>query len=517
MIWAIGLACALGVLVFHFLNLARFRPLVFNQLDLVRQLIKQNRAVNLIQNWLLLALRLATVAGLTFFVAQCTQTEKDAGHTVILLPGGIGSNEGALGLLDSLWTRSGLGSGSHANFYTQDLRLKALFPAITYQPDVKALKEGYIKRGFSLDSLPLPKTPSVDLERLSDSSFRFVGAQNTDIGDIVVNGRLISAQAAKKGLNLSAAPETEVKVGSTKRFYFVRPVVKAKVYIAPSAQLLEKAINPVLFIKESQPSKATVWFGAKGFTEKIANTALFYIPESVSQAQQDLDALGFSGKISENIAAIPDTFDVLDKSFLAYAFLQGSEPQVSGLKGTARYVVDGYSIPVLQNAKGQRLVSVLPNSNGNTILLLHCPLLPAFTNMAQQELFLPLLYALVQRVTQTGRVDYYDVCNKQQASALADLATQVDSILYKKGVATAYLKGRQDRIVWPGIYTLFTKGDSMHIAVNEESCPPSSMPLAYVLTEKQGAQNSGKGYWLQFLLITFVLAEGLLLSGRMRN
>ena len=515
MIWAIGLACAAGILVFHFLNLARFKRQVFNQFDIVRKIAQQNRVVRNLRSLLLLLNRLALVLCLALFIATCARQQEKAGSTLVIIPKLNTLDKTSLARVDSLLNRSGLANAGKSNIYTSDLSLKLLFPALTYAAEADSMVKGYRRQGFAVDSLGLGAERSIVPVRATDTSFA-LKSENGSMEGVTLNGRSISAEKAREGLALNQSPTAELGVGQGQYYYFTTPTVRPPVYVSPSAKGLQAAYNPSLFAPAKSEAEATVLVGPQGLTDAVSNKGIFYVPGSLGLAQKDLAQLGVSVKLIER-KAVADTFDVLDKGYFAYALTHTAQADMPLLMGKTLYSVEGYSIPLLQNAKGNVLASLLPSSTGNTVVFLHTPLDKAHTNLTETELFLPLLYSLTKKVTQTGKVEYYDLCERQSLSRLAELTAAADSIRYRQGFARTYLAGSPiERILVPGIYALYKGGDSITLAVNQLRCAPSP-GQAYVLREAK-AESSGKAEgWLMGLLATFAVVEGLVLTNRLRR
>lgn len=516
MIWAIGLACAAGILVFHFLNLARFKRQVFNQFDIVRKIAQQNRVVRNLRSLLLLLNRLALVACLALFIATCARQEEKAGSTLVVIPKLPALDKTALARVDSLLHRSGLANAARSNVYTSDLSLKLLFPALNYAAEADSMVRGYRRQGFAADSVNLTGQRSIVPVRATDTSF-VLKSEEGSLEGITLNGRSIRAEEARQGLPLNQAASAELGVGQGQYFYFTTPTVRPPVFVSPAAKAVQAAYNPALFVPAKTEAEATVLVGPQGLTQPIANKAILYIPASLEQTQKDMAKLGVSVKLVDR-KAVQDTFDVLDKGYFAYALTQTAQAELPLLTAKTLYGVEGYSIPLLQNAKGNVLASILPSSTGNTVVFLHTPLDKAHTNLTETELFLPLLYSLTKKVTQTGKVEYYDLCDRQGQSRLAELTAAADSIRYRQGFARAYLAGAPvERILVPGIYTLYKGQDSSMLAVNQLRCANAREGRAYVLREGK-AQTSGRTEgWLMGMLATFAVVEGLVLTNRLRR
>lgn len=516
MIWTIGLACAAGILVFHFLNLARFKRQVFNQFDIVRKIAQQNRVVRNLRSLFLLMNRLALVLCLALFIATCARQEEKSDSTLVVIPKLLTLDKTALGRVDSLLNRSGLANASRSNIYTSDLSLKLLFPTLTYAAEADSMAKGYIGQGFAVDSLEVSALRRVVPARATDTSF----ALNTETGSlegITLNGRSIGANKARQGLALNQSATAELGVGQGQYYYFTTPTVRPPVFVSTFVKGLQAAYNPSLFAQAKNEAEASVLVGPQGLTEAVSNKGIFYVPGSLEQAQKDLAQLGVSVKLLER-KAVADTFDVLDKGYFAYALTQTAQADMPLLTGKTQYSVEGYSVPLLQNTKGNVLASLLPSSTGNTVVFLHTSLDKAHTNLNETELFLPLLYSLTKKVTQTGKVEYYDLCDRQSLSKLAELTASADSIRYRQGFARGYLAGTAiERILVPGIYTLYKGTDSTVLAVNQLRCTLASPSQAYILRESKTQSSSRAEGWLMGLLATFAVVEGLVLTNRLRR
>jgi hypothetical protein len=516
MIWAIGLACAAGILIFHLINLARFRRQAFNQFELVARIARQNRVIRNVRAILLLLNRLAFIGCLTLFVSTCAYQDEEGGSIKVLIPKLSHLSKPSLGVVDSLINRSGLANATKSNFVTDDIRLKSLFPTVSYQPALVDVLPSSKKLGFEVDSLRI-QAPSMDLlVRMSDTSFRFQN-ESKGINTLTVNGKTLSEDKLNKPLVLNQEKQTEVNVNNEAQYYFLTKHETPIVYLASAYNKLNSAFSTRLFQIEKDSVKAKMMVGASDFKAPINQKAILYIPKSAEAASKDLALLGVTAKLSAVTNPVADTFDVVDKAYFSYALQQGADAELPILKGRVKFKVEGYAVPVMSSSSGAVLASVLPNARGNTVLFLHTSLSPAYTNLAETELFLPLLYSLAQSVTQTGKVTYYDLCDKAARSALTELTATADSIHYVKGFAKAYLPAKTERILAPGIYATYKKGDSTLVGVNEISCKRGRAIYAYILREGTSSPTTGSLNLLLALIVTFACVEGLLLTHRFRR
>ena len=288
MIWAIGLACAAGILVFHFINLARFRRQVFNQFELVQKIARQNRVVQNLRHWFLLLLRLAIVGSLALFINTCVHPVEKAESTLIIIPNlGIVSKP-ALQTVDSLINRSGLANASKSNIYTDDIRLKNLFPAITYEPNAGQYHTRYAKDGFGIDSIRIQRPDNLQVKRITDTSFLF-----TNIGGVpklTVNDKTQTEEASRLPIELNTTPVSEVVVDGNRHFFAIRQTVKPRVFINPDASALLMTFNPALISLDKKTDNTQVLLGVHGFDKQVSQKAVFYIPNSLKETEKDFGA-----------------------------------------------------------------------------------------------------------------------------------------------------------------------------------------------------------------------------------
>jgi hypothetical protein len=421
----------------------------------------------------------------------------------------------ALQTVDSLINRSGLANASKSNIYTDDIRLKSLFPAITYEPNAGQYHTRYAKDGFGIDSIRIQRPDNLQVKRITDTSFLF-----TNIGGVptlTVNDKTQTEEASRLPIELNTTPVSEVVVDGNRHFFAIRQTVKPRVFINPDASALLMTFNPALISLDKKIDNTQVLLGVHGFNKQVSQKAVFYIPNSLKETEKDLGQLGATVKVSEIKAFGKDSFDIVDNAYFRFA-LTDAEPEVPLIWGQTRYTIEGYSIPIIRNSKGQVLVSLIPNAQGNTVVFMHTTLASGSTNLTETELFLPLIYSLAKNVVQTGTVEYYDLCNRQNRSAVSELTASSDSIFYRQGFVKSFLpRPLIDKMDLPGIYQVFKAGDMRFVAVNEINCTKRRSVSAYIVKEGGTKPRLQYDALLLALLATFVVAEGLVLSNRLRR
>ena len=518
MIGVIGAICAAGILLFHILNLARFKRQAFNQFDLIQRLAKQNRVLSSLYSWFVLATRLLLIGALVYFLAKYSKEEESAGAAVVVLPDMPYYSRANLQVLDSLAHRVNKSGRNPSRIITSNVSIKELFPSFTYAANFHAIKKAFIDSGaFQADSIRLSSGSNQSLRMASDTSINLSHDGPAPL-QATLNGRSINGNSLGRpiSLNTSTISELEVVDNEARQYYFLNATDKPTVSVANDA-ILKNAIDRSILNVVSDPSKAGLWVGLNAFSSKVESKSILYAPPSESGALADFSRMGVSIKLKPQTASA-DTFDLIDRSYFNYALVSGSSTNVPSLYGKPIYDISGYFIPLIHNDKNQVLAALLPNTQGNSIIFINAKMGKSGTNLFESELFLPLLYSLTKRATQIKKVVSYDLCDKKSQAALNELTVNADSLFYRQGFAKPYYIGKKvEHLSMPGIYTVFNGSDSSQVAVNQLHCKGDLPLFAYSFEEKRGVKSQQAGMWLMLSMALFALVEGVALTNRLRS
>lgn len=498
-----------GLVVLHLLNLARFKRQTFNQLHVVERIAKENRVVRNIRQWLLLAMRLGMVVTLTAFIAAYAQKDEQSESATVLVPALPYISESVLRQVDSLLHRTGTGSQGGARVVTADPWLKGVFSELTLVRDADLANRLKAADGLVTDSITLLQGTSIGLERASDTSF----VLQTEAEHVELNGKLLAPEDRGQPITLSRQATSVLSVAD-RSLYFAQQVERPTVFLAARANAIGPAFNPAIFKKVATPAEATLWVGANAFEADVKGKAVVYLPASAQQATKDLALLGVAALVDADAAAKADTFNQIDLAALRFAFSASTQPDLPAIVGRSSYKLSGYSVPLIYASGGRPLVSLLPSSLGNKVLFVHADLLNGATNLPQTDLFLPVLYSLAKEVASRQKVSFFDLGDGASKANLAELTAQADSIKYVAGIAQPYLRKNIDRIMIPGLYSLYRQGQVNTLAVNQIKGVKPKAAVAYVQSQTATKGTNSLLVWVFILVATFVGVEALLLTQR---